>query len=362
MDERQIFSDYRKKQGLTQQQAADLAMISRRQVQKIERGDSVGTKSRFALADALGIPANKGFNEISRSEVGLASRSIESADALLAPPSRLDQSLQRVPDNPDLGRRFSAAEVEFNVRRMRRSWQRHLDLSSRKTGNSEYVQFAADQYLNENVEAYVQRYMELWHHLPDVIQISRVRGRKTGMSVVLPVSADAYRELKLGQKSFMEVGTDDLQRNSGHLVVDSLVEFDDAPRRQWYDVTSSLRDAIIWQVIHLAGYPLPESLRILSFGASPSNAKRLQASGFVELRQPMKDLGYALFEFARDNSDLEEVYTRCESSKVFASLISRLLSDKSSVSARLRVKRAAIMGTMQMLQNIDQFRQNREAG
>lgn len=367
MQERQLFTDYRKRQGLTQQQAADLAMISRRQVQKIERGDSVGTTSRHALAEALGIPSSERLSGSGRIEFTSVSRSITNSDALLDPPSRLEPSLPGVHDGPEFECRMSAAEVEFSIRRMRRSWLRHLERSVGESTDAKNVQFVADQRLNENVEAYVARYMDLWRHMPDVIQISRVRGQKTGISVVLPLSVYAYRELRAGQKSFMEIGVEDLEQGSGCLVIDSLVEFDDAPRRKWFDVTSSLRDAIIWQVILLAGQPLPDDLRILSFGASSSNASRLKASGFIDTGEPMKDFGYALYEFARDNSDLDEIHSRCESGMYFANLLGSVLSESAVIGAGIRMKRAAIMGTMQLMQNVEQFRknvagQNREAG
>ncbi len=361
MHERQLFTDYRKRQGLTQQQAADLAKISRRQVQKIERGETVGIRTRFALADALGIPIHGGPDGAGRIKFDSTGRPIENFDALMEPPSRFDQSLQGVPDSQDFGRKVSAAEIEFSIRRMRRSWQRHLESSTSERIGAEHAQFIADQRLNENVEAYVRRYMELWYHMPEVIQVSRVNGCKSGISVVLPVSAFAYRELQLGEKSFMDVGVGDLQRDSGYLVIDSVVEFDDAPRRKWYSITSSIRDAIIWQLIHMGGYPLPDDLRILSFGASLSNAKRLQASGFVDIGVPMKDYGYSLFELARDNSDLEEIYSRRESGARFANLLGRVLAESATLKMGIRVKRATFMGTMQFLQSFSQFRQQRDA-
>ena len=362
MHAQQLFTDYRKRQGLTQQQAADLAMISRRQVQKIERGDSVGARSRLALAEALGIPANERLDGTGCAELDSFSQSIETSDALLDPSSQSDEAVQSVYDCPDFGHKISEAEVEFSIRRMRRSWLRHLELSVNVTSDYDKMLFAADQRLNENVEAYVERYMGLWRRMPDVIQISRVNGRKTGISVVLPVSTEAYRDLRSGQKSFMDIGAADLQRNSGYLVIDSLVEFADAPQRKWYDITSSLRDAIFWQLTHLAGYPLPENLRILSFGASSSNARRLQAAGFVGLNQLLKDHGYPLYELARDNSDLEEVYTRCESDMHFANLLGRLLAESASMNFGIRVKRAAFINTMKLFQGVDRFRQKRDAG
>jgi transcriptional regulator with XRE-family HTH domain len=359
MQESQLFTDYRKRQGLTQQQAADLAMISRRQVQKIERGDCVGANSRLALAEALGIPSSDRLIGSKRLELDPVSRSIAKSDALLDPPSHLETSPPGVSESTDFDCRMSAAEVEFCIRRMRKSWMQHLERSFDESAETKELQFVAHQRLNENLEAYVARYMDLWHHMPDVIQISSVKGQKTGLSIVLPVSVYAYRELRAGERSFMEIGVEDLEQGSGCLLIDSLVEFDDAPRRKWFDVTSSLRDAIVWQVILLAGHPLPEDLRILSFGASSTNAKRLQASGFIETGEPMKDYGYALYEFARNNSDLDEIHNRCETGMYFANLLGSVLSESAVIGAGIRMRRAAVMGTMQLMQNVAQFRKSR---
>jgi len=186
---------------------------------------------------------------------------------------------------------------------MRKSWRLHLE---RSDSQSDQIFGTADQMLDERYSAYETRYLSLWKRNPLTILFACTEGKRTGVSVVLPVSDTAYQAFREGRISFMDITDDDILEESQNLILDSGVEFANQPSKSWYQVTDSLTFSIFYQMAILSCNPTRQDYRMLSFGASPVNLERLGTIGFIECDVEMPEYGYPLCELVGNNGDLSQ--------------------------------------------------------
>lgn len=280
--------------GLTQVELSVRADVSVRMIQFAEKGDKVITrKSLELIAMALGVE----YSEI------LQRNESSNRDALFEWPWSLAKFVREkvLPEQKAFCR--LADEAVSGIKLMRDSWQIHLNSSDFEGSSAIFT--TADELLDEKYQAYKARYISLWHKNNSVLQFATLNGERTGISVVLPVSGYAYESLKCGQITFMDIAANDIEQSSQSLVLDSAVEFPNTGARPWYKITDSLSLAVFYQIAALSMNPAASDFRMLSFGASATNIKRLESIGFRSRGVVMPDFGYQICEFTNSGSDLD---------------------------------------------------------
>lgn len=313
--------------GLTQLEAANEAGISKRTVQNIEACDPrVQLKNLLKYAEAIDFPLDQiyiddpaastganGFqNDVSfgpqnanGSHNGHAgTKDAAGRDGFYDLPWSLFRPITErlVPGRTGFCQRMHQAEAA--IRKMRDSWKKHLQRT--RLMPPERQQVSADQWLNDHLDAYVTRYLMIWHRVRQSLLCSTVDGRHTGVSVVLRVTEQAYARFCAGQLPFMQLTYLDVLPQSQYLILDSAVEFDDAARGNWRSITDSLAFTVFYQTAVLSADASTETVRIASFGASPANSDRLRRSGFLENGFRTPEFDFPIFEFTSDNCDLPD--------------------------------------------------------
>jgi len=328
----------RKALGLTQVELAVNADVSKRTVQFAESGDRIITRNSLELiAMALGVE----YDDIVQPDT------MSTRDALYEWPWSLGKFVRDkiLPEE----RTFCRTEDDAvnGIKRMRESWESHLDLEH-ATGDDEVYQ-SADQLLDEQFETYRSRYLALWRKNNSVIHFATLNGQHTGISVVLPVSSVAYENLRIGKISFMEIGEYDIESRSQNLVLDSAVEFPNPSTKPWYKITDALSLSVFYQIAILSENPAEENFRMLSFGASPTNIKRLESTGFRSSGIVMPEYGYQICEFTNNYSDLKyESFAASSTLSHFTRLFKAFIPPEIS----LKVKRRMIACVLRTYQQI----------
>ena len=279
-------ASWRDQEGWTQVELAVRADVSRRALQKAETGtESVSKQTLRNIADALG----REFREV------VHPTDVQSSDAFSRWPWSLHEFVRnRISlSTHALGR--DADDIRLAVRQMRRDWRDHLEYASQLGDISAATK--ASERLDEASADYERRYIGIWKRNPSSIMFATAADVRTGLSVVLPVTDEAYARLKKGEISFMDISASDVLSQSQNLILDSAVELrTDAPS-PWYRVTDSLSFSIFFQIATQSIDPAANNFRMLGFGGSPLNLKRLHDIGFVEYGVMMPRYDYVMCEF-----------------------------------------------------------------
>ncbi len=313
--------------GLTQVELAVKADVSTRTVQFAEKGDRFNTrKSMELIAMALGVE----YDEIVQPE------NSTTRDALYEWPWSLSKFVRDRILPEESAYCLTEEDAANGIKQMRDSWELHLDLANVPDHDGVYQ--AADQLLDEQFQAYQARYLALWRKNKSVIHFATLNSIRSGISVVLPVSSRAYQSLRSGKVSFMDIGENDIEPKSQSLVLDSAVEFSNPKTKPWYKITDALSLAVFYQISILSQNPAAKNFRMLSFGASPINIKRLESTGFRSSGVVMPEFGYQVCEFTNDYSDLQfESFAAASTLSHFARLFKAFVPPEISLRAKRRI-------------------------
>ena len=230
-------------------------------------------------------------------------------------------------------------DTRESVRQMRADWTRHLDRGQ----DDHQILRRADDRLNEQLDCYVERYVDIWSANAETILHATLNHHRVGLTVVLPVTTESYEALRDGKISFLEIKGKDILPQSQNLILDSAVEFTSAPSTSPNQLANSLSYALFYQIAALSTAPQRADFRMLSFAASSTNIQRLTNIGFVQRDAVMPVFDYQLCEFNADNRDLPLgfVETR-ESISFFAHMFRRWVSSEASFRRKRKMILAAL--------------------
>ena len=234
----------------------------------------------------------------------------------------------------------SLDDVRFATNAMRREWDRHL----RRAGDlaEDDVALRAHRRLNELGDAYDRRYEAIWHANPGTILFSTAGEHRAGMCFVHPVTDEAYESLSRGEISFMDIGADAILPQSQNLVLDSAVEIPCNQPTPWHRVVDSLSFALFYQIAALSIDPTAPTFRMLGFGASPINLRRLEDIGFVQRGMTMPQYDYCLCEFSTAGGGPrgEDAFKRAATTGHFAGLFRKFQLPSAEDAKRMMIRRA----------------------
>ncbi|SMP74772.1 Transcriptional regulator, contains XRE-family HTH domain [Neorhodopirellula lusitana] len=232
------------------------------------------------------------------------------------------------------------------IRQMRESWKVHLD--STQSYDNQNVFGAAEEMLSGAMDDYIDRYLEIWDRLPSTLQLATEGDSIYGASVVLPVTDDAFERLQDGEITFMDIGADDILDQSQNIVLDSVVEFTGTGNPAWHKVSANLSYVVLCQIASHSVSPVCDTFRMVSFGASPLNMKRLLSSGFQMNGSVMPTYEYPLCTFSvRDHLPSKD-YIASSTTAHFAHLVKSYSLSKFAARSRRRV----ITNTLGVLKNL----------
>ncbi len=330
-------SQTRKELGLSQLQLAVQAGVAVRTLQFAEAGKQrLSVKMLRRIAEALSLPYEDVISDSSQND-----------DQFDAWPWSLSQFIQSKTVPGDEAFCENEEDACSVIQRMRESWRMHLDGGDPCEDDALFD--AANEKLNEQYFSYEERYLSLWRRHPQTILLAAADGKRNGASVVLPVTDSAYERLRDGEISFMDIGPDDILDESQNLVLDSAVEFKEGGGSAWYKVTDSLSYAVFCQIAMLSVDPMSDDFRMVSFGASATNIRRLKSIGFQESTKTMPTFNFPICEFAQEHADeSDDTYTRVSTTTHYAHLFHRVVGSRFRSVTRRRV----ITGALSTFQRI----------
>jgi len=334
--------ELRTERGLSQLQLAVKADVSQRTVQFAEAGRKQMKKSVLeAIADALEVQ----YEEIID----------ESEDAFLQWPWGLSRFVRTRCFPDDVAFCTQEADAITAIRKMRDSWQAHLESTGSDRATTVYGR--ADQLLDHEYDNYEARYLAIWKKNPNTLFFGVCDGLPTGVTVVLPVTDAAYKRMRDGSCSFMDITEADILPNSQNLILDSAVEFGESAKRRWYQVTDALSFAVFHQISRLSQSPNSRSFRVLSFGASPTNLERLETIGLVPNGIEMPKFKYSIVELTGDNSDLDiDRYNKQATWTHYLNLWRRMLPERTTLRLKRRLLMTILASYKGLLNRFDQRR------
>ena len=313
--------------GLSQMQLAVRAGVSQRTIQFAEAGKANLRPNKLKqIADAL---------NISFEEAAEIARAVEDDQC-----NRLPWSISRFIREKAVPGQSAYCQTPEDaisvIRQMRTSWKQHLQNLDSDHGNELFA--SGDQKLNEAFFGYQQRYLSIWRKHPGCIQLAHCNGICCGVSVVLPVTDASYERFRDGEISFMDISEDDIEEESQNLILDSAVEIGDVGKTPWHHLTDSLIYALFCQIAVLSVDPTAKDFRMVSFGASPLNFKRLKSLGFQTCNVAMPDFGFPVCEFCLAAGDIgDDQYANASTTAHFAHLLRppKLAATKSRITKRV---------------------------
>ncbi len=158
---------------------------------------------------------------------------------------------------------------------------------------------AAELHLGQRLADYQSRAQD-WHRFnPWTVIYAHDHGTPVGMTIVLPVSDEAYSDVFEGRRASYELTPDDFAVPTCNLIIEAGAErpgdVDYTPRNP----TKALILALIAQTAALArvaDLPREKNMRALTFAGTPTNRERLLASGFRTTGRTMARSGVELIE------------------------------------------------------------------
>ena len=259
----------RRSKGWTQAQLAARADVSLRTIQFAESGrGTLKLQTLHQIAEAL---------DCDLSEL-MIDDSVLREDALQRIPWSVSNLLRRQFHLPMEATCRRVEQVEAVLLKMREEWKLHLQRTGIKAVDASYLQ--ADQMLDSQVERYVERYVDLWRHIPQTLQLATDGRSLFGISVVLPLTREAFQAFSRGELGLLDIRGYHLTPASQYLLLDSVCEFSDAPNTSWSQLTSTLSFTMISQIARFSIDPLRDDFQMVSFAASDLNAIRLREAGF----------------------------------------------------------------------------------
>ena len=318
---------------LTQAELAARAGISKRTVQLSERGQNISVTTLEQISEAIGLAAE---------EVTQAA----SFDALQEGPWSLHQYVtNRIFPGPSSNCK-NAMDLQGSLGQMRKSWEVHLNQNG-DLSNSKYAEPFRKQ-MEKGPVAFYDKYMNIWNANKNSVMYGTSKGKRNGVSAIVPLTDQAYEDLKSGELGFFDIDKTHVCEFSQNLLIDWGVEFH-GPEHEQIAATSSLRFTAFFQVALLSRDVSSSDFRMLSFGASSKNEKRLKANGFIKCPGSTPYLGFSIYEFAADNSDLgSDDEVRKSTAQHYAQMIWNRFSNR----VALRAKRKVILNIAHLYQSM----------
>ncbi|MBX9787848.1 MAG: hypothetical protein K2Y37_02945 [Pirellulales bacterium] len=140
----------------------------------------------------------------------------------------------------------------------------------------------AEAMIGIALNAYEARAIDWWRTNPWTVNVVRGRRAAVGMTIVLPLTAEAYHEIRAGKRMASEVGVSDLQFPTRHVFLEGFAQRSAVDSGLSGDPTRYLALAIDSQVGALCTCPdrLAEPLHILNRVAFPLSEVRAKGYQF----------------------------------------------------------------------------------
>lgn len=332
----------RRKRGLTQKKLAEYAGVSRRVLQKAEQGlHDVSDSILHLLADELELAYEDVIASDEEERGAGKARSPDPDDAFQVWPWSLSDFIHgtAVPSPGAFCR--SAEDATRAIQAMRENWTTHLERTSYLSDSDVFAE--GNDQINREYQRYEERYAAIWKANPHTILYSTVGEDKSGLCVVLPVTREAYRAMRKGERSFMEIEASDVLRESQYLILDSAAEIRCDGELHWNQVTNSLSFTLFYLISLLSENPVASSFRMLGFGASQTNLERLSGIGFSPCGVEMPRFKYQVCEFGLDASEhSEDALKRSLTTLHYANLFKIFSLTEASLSEKQRMIRRAL--------------------
>jgi hypothetical protein len=149
-----------------------------------------------------------------------------------------------------------------------------------------------ENYVQVPIEEYRKKMMEWAGYHDWVVVLGRNGGKRTGVSVILPLTEKAYYEVRNGEKSPWECGVNDFEVPSNFLLVQvfcvRLMDLGGDPLKY---SSKAQRNCALLQVAALSKLSSKHKknpLRILSFAGMPTSEARLKAHRYQRLDKVTK--------------------------------------------------------------------------
>ena len=158
----------------------------------------------------------------------------------------------------------------------------------------------ASGFMGLSAAEYVERARRWARAFRWTVVLAWHKNEPLGMSIVLPVTPQAYQEILDGKRTPYDCTSNDLMVPSTHLVIEAAAERPEFVGRARPNPTQSLRIALLFQIGALARCNRlhgPQTLRILSFAGTPTNELRLRDTGFLPTGRTLPRPKVSLFEF-----------------------------------------------------------------
>ncbi len=331
--------------GLKQSELAARAKVSLRTVGLVENGKNVKPATLEAIANSLRLTVDEIVDEAED-------------DAFAEPGSILRYVAKFVQPEPMT---FCASQFEAGeaIEMMQKYWQEHL-ARCESYPDADAYRIGCKTLIDKGFEIYRRRYLSIWNRNRSTLCFASRNRERIGVSVIIPVSDEAYENVLTGSWSFMDVTSEHVCDRSQNLIIDSGVEFADRKngnRRKWswYNLTDSLRFAVFYQLAVLSHDAAASDFRVISFGASPLNAERLEHNGFSNCNVDMPEFGFPVYEFSNcHDEDSREAHVRRTIASHCVQLFKQLMpSDLGGRAKRQLVRRALRAYQLLLLRSIN---------
>lgn len=314
----------RRKMGLSQIEVAEIADVSRRTVQHAEM-----ETRELKLATLHAISCAVGIRPVDSS----APDKVGNFDSFRWWPFRLWEFM---------GRRFSPDELTFCdcekefhkiLETMHRNLNQRLELlppDQRQKLEKHHASFLTQ-------EGYFKRYLSIWHANPNAFSFSSAHGKRTGVSICLPVGNETYQQFRSGKLSNFDIDGSCLLRESSTVIFESLASLSGS-RHQKHSLSNSLAFVSFHQTAKLLRDIGKHGCRIATFAAHPENANRIRRAGMSPVGTQSQGLEFDIWELASGTSGSNQ-FDATESSILNSTTLTHYLSLKQTLAQKFRTTR-----------------------
>lgn len=322
----------RRRMGVSQIEVAQLANVSRRTIQNAEAGKaSVKSSSLRAIADVLNLNV---YQSDSFEDDGPAISNIASFSYL---PFQMFKFV---------GARFQPGELSFcrNEKEFRSIietlWQNfQIGIAKLCPIQAEAMRSAQPEFCQS--KGYFQRYLDIWRANPKSFSFSSSGDRRTGVSIILPVSKSTFTKFTEGRLSNFNITGDQIVPQSPYVIYESIAPFFDL-RDCSHSPSNSLAVVSLNHLAHLLPHVQTNTCEVASFGAHQENIDKLRQAGLKPTGRNLHKLGLPIWHVTNCKD-----FHRDEDQLVKSSTLLHFLSLKQDIQS-LRVKCSfAFIGALQ---------------
>ena len=174
----------------------------------------------------------------------------------------------------------------------------HSGLQDLPTDVKNRFQISYPKFVTKN--GYIERYLSIWRANPMSLSFSSAQGKRTGVSIILPVSEDVYSDFLNGELGSFDLVGSQVLPSSRTCIFESLALFADY-RDQPHTMTDALSFVAFHQLAVLSGNPQAESVRLGTFAARDQNVKRMRKAGLSAKQTTTPKLNFQVWELSEDN-------------------------------------------------------------